>query len=199
MQNHGGYRDRYDNFNTDVYGTKIRYSDVNQYLSLAHQSDLAIQKLVEYFSGADEPVVLCFFGDHQPSLNSSFYRKLNGKGMSGLTIDELERFYQIPFFIWTNYKSGSGDVELTSINFLSTMLLDRAGIALPPYQRFLADLMEVVPAMNARAYYSKSEGRFLHYGEGAVEEEVWLERYRVLQYNGLFDRKNQSKVFFDKN
>ncbi|MCI8490482.1 MAG: LTA synthase family protein [Lachnospiraceae bacterium] len=199
MQNHGGYRDRYDNFNTDVYGTKIRYSDVNQYLSLAHQSDLAIQKLVEYFSGADEPVVLCFFGDHQPSLNSSFYRKLNGKGMSGLTIDELERFYQIPFFIWTNYESGSGDVELTSINFLSTMLLDRAGIALPPYQRFLADLMEVVPAMNARAYYSKSEGRFLHYGEGAVEEEVWLERYRVLQYNGLFDRKNQSKVFFDKN
>ena len=198
MQNHGGYRDLYDNFTTDVYGINIRYPDVNQYLSLAHQSDLAIQELVEYFSQEEEPVVLCFFGDHQPSLNTSFYRKLNGKGMSGLTIDELEKFYQVPFFIWTNYESESQNVELTSLNFLSVMLLERAGISLPAYQQFLADLMEVIPAMNARAYYSREAGRFLHYGEGTLLEEVWIERYRVLQYNGLFDDKNRSELFFGR-
>ena len=41
MQNHGGYRDTYDNFKNDVFGTNIYYSDVNQFLSLAHQTDLA--------------------------------------------------------------------------------------------------------------------------------------------------------------
>ena len=50
--------------------------------------------------------------------------------------------------------------------------------------------------MNERAYFSKSAGRYVHYGKGSKEEEFWIENYRVLQYNGLFDEKNQSEVFF---
>ena len=76
------------------------------------------------------------------------------------------------------------------------MLLERAGIDLPPYQKFLSELMQTVPAMNERAYFSKSAGRYVHYGKGSKEEEFWIENYRVLQYNGLFDEKNQSEVFF---
>lgn len=196
MQNHGGYTDYYGNFKTDTYGMNVSYADVNQYLSLAHQTDLAIEELVTYFSNVDEPVVICFFGDHQPSLNSAFYRRLNGKGLSGLTVDELQELYTVPFFIWTNYESESETVERTSLNFLSTMLLQQAGIELPPYHQFLADLMEVVPAMNARAYYSEGMQKYVHYGEGTAKEEKWLEKYQILQYNGLFDDKNRSELFF---
>lgn len=198
MQNHGGYRDFYENFDTDVYGTKIRYPDVNQYLSLVHQSDLAIEKLIGYFSKTKRPVVVCFFGDHQPSLNTAFYGRLNGKGLSGLTLSELEELYTVPFFIWTNYGSESRTVERTSLNFLSTMLLERAGLPLPPYHQFLSDLMEVVPAINARAYYSNNLKSFVHFGDGSIEDEVWVERYRNLQYNGLFDEKNKSELFFGR-
>ena len=196
MQNHGGYRDTYENFETDVYGTNIFYSDVNQYLSLAHQTDLAVKDLISYFSKEKEPVVICFFGDHQPSLNTAFYRRLNGKGLSGLTLEELEELYEVPFFIWTNYESESETVERTSLNFLSTMLLERAGIPLSPYQSFLSDLRKEVPAMNARAYYSNDRKKYVHYGEGSKKEEVWMDRYRSLQYNGLFDDKNRSAEFF---
>lgn len=198
MQNHGGYRDFYENFKTDIYGKNIRYPDVNQYLSLVHQSDLAIEKLISYFSRVEDPVVICFFGDHQPSLNSAFYKKINGKGLSGLTLEELEALYTVPFFIWSNYSSESKTVRRTSINFLSTMLLERAGIPLPPYHQFLSDLMEVVPAMNARAYYSKDLKKYVHYGEGSIKEEVWIEKYQNLQYNGLFDKKKKSKLFFGR-
>lgn len=197
MQNHGGYRDSYDNFQNDTYGINIRYPDVNQYLSLLHQSDLALKDLIAYFSKQEEPVVLCFFGDHQPSLNTAFYRRLNGKGISGLSIGELEEFYQVPYFIWSNYAFEGENTEYTSLNFLSTMLLARAGISLPPYQRFLSDLMQEVPQMNARAYFSKSKGKYVHYGDGSKEEELWIEKYKILQYNGLFDKKHQSSVFFD--
>ena len=196
MQNHGGYMERYENFPIDVWGTNIGYPDVNQYLSLAHQTDKAVAKLIHYFKKVDEPVIICFFGDHQPSLNTSFYHKLNGKGMSGLSTDELQEFFEVPFFIWTNYESESETVERTSLNFLSTMLLERAGIALPEYNQFLADLMEVVPAMNVRAFYSKENGRYVHYGNGSVEEKVWLEKYQILQYNGLFDNRNRNNEFF---
>ena len=196
MQNHGGYTDTYDNFNADVYGTNIRYFDVNQYLSLAHQSDLALEELITYFSNVDEPVAICFFGDHQPSLNTSFYRRLNRKGLSGLTLEELEALFEVPYFIWTNYESESSEGEMASLNFLSTMLLEKAGIDLPSYQSFLKDLKEVIPAMNARGYYSKTLGEYVHYGDGMAEEDEWLKKYQILQYNDLFDNKNRSQVFF---
>lgn len=198
MQNHGGYTDFYEDFETDVYGSNFRYPDADQYLSLIHQSDLALKELIGYFSNMEEPVVICFFGDHQPSLNSSFYRRLNGKGLSGLSLGELEEFYQVPFFIWTNYESESMENLQVSFNFLSALLFEKAGIALSPYQQFLADLNKVVPAMNPRGYYSKNLKRFVHYGEGAMEEESWIEKYRILQYNGLFDDRGRSRLFFER-
>ena len=143
-------------------------------------------------------MILCFFGDHQPSLNTAFYRRLNGKGLSGLTLGELEALYTVPFFIWSNYESESETIERTSLNFLSAMLLERAGLRIPAYQRFLLDLSEHVPAMNARGYYSNEKGRYVHYGEGGREEELWIGQYRNLQYNGLFDDKKRNKLFFGR-
>ncbi len=196
MQNHGGYTEKYDNFTEEARMLGVNYADVNQYLSLVHESDQALEYLISYFESVDEPVEIVFFGDHQPSLSSSFYPYLNGKGLSGLTEDELEALYTVPFFIWTNYDTPEETVEITSLNFLSTMALERAGIELPAYNQFLSDMMEVVPAINARGYYSKSQGRFIHIEEAEGEEADWIRDYEILQYNNMFDRKGQSEVFF---
>ena len=101
MQNHGGYAQTYENFPENYYKTGRSYTDANQYFSLVRESDDAVRDLINYFSGVDEPVEIVFFGDHQPSLNSNFYPILNGKGLSGLTLEELENLYTVPFFIWT--------------------------------------------------------------------------------------------------
>ena len=162
MQNHGGYGEPYDNFYEACYKIGRSYTDANQYLSLVHESDKAVKNLIEYFSKVDDPVEIVFFGDHQPSLNSNFYPLLNGKGMSGLTEDELEALYTVPFFIWTNYDTPEETVDITSLNFLSTMTLERAGIELPAYNKFLADMMETVPAINSRGYYSKEKQCYQH-------------------------------------
>lgn len=196
MQNHGGYTEKYENFNEQVRMLGLNYPDVNQYLSLLHESDKALEYLISYFENVEEPVEIVFFGDHQPSLSSSFYPYLNGKGLSGLTEDELEALYTVPFFIWTNYESEEEEVEITSLNFLATLALERAGIALPAYNQFLSDMMEVVPAINSRGYYSKSEGRFIHVEDAKGEEAEWIQKYEILQYNNMFDRKGQSEVFF---
>lgn len=196
MQNHGGYTEKYDNFTEAARMLGVNYPDVNQYLSLVHESDQALEYLISYFESVDEPVEIVFFGDHQPSLSSSFYPYLNGKGLSGLTEDELEALYTVPFFIWTNYDTPEETIEITSLNFLSTMALERAGIELPAYNQFLSDMMEVVPAINSRGYYSKSQGCFLHIEEAQGEEADWIRDYEILQYNNMFDRKGQSEVFF---
>lgn len=196
MQNHGGYGQAYDNFEEECFKIGRSYTDANQYFSLIHESDQAVKKLIAYFSKQEDPVEIVFFGDHQPSLCSSFYPLLNGKGLSGLTEDELENLYKVPFFIWTNYDTPEETVDITSLNFLSTMALERAGISLPPYNRFLAQMSEKVPAINSRGYYSETEGKFLHIDEAQGEEAEWIRQYRILQYNSMFDRKGRSQVFF---
>ena len=199
MQNHGGYGEPYDNFDEECYKVGRSYTDANQYLSLVHESDKAVQNLIEYFSKVDDPVEIVFFGDHQPSLNSNFYPILNGKGMSGLTEDELEALYTVPFFIWTNYDTQEETVDITSLNYLSTMTLERAGIELPAYNKFLADMMETVPAINSRGYYSKEKGCYQHIDDATGEEAAWIKRYHMLQYNSMFDKKGRSNLFFPYN
>lgn len=196
MQNHGGYTTTYENFQENYYKMGRSYTDANQYFSLIRESDEALEELITYFSQVDEPVEIVFFGDHQPSLTKGFYALLNGKGLSGLTLEELENLYTVPFFIWTNYDTPEEMVEITSLNFLSTMALERAGIDLPPYNQFMADLQEVVPAINARGYYSWDKGRYLYVENAMGEEYLWISKYQSLQYNGLFDEKNISEVFF---
>ena len=196
MQNHGGYTDEYPNFTENVRMTNGYYSDVNQYLSLVNTSDQALEKLINYFSNVDQKVEIVFFGDHQPSLNSSFYRQMNGKGLSGLTIDELEELFTVPFFIWTNYDSETQTDVHTSLNYLSTMVLDKAGLPLTPYHKFLEDLQTKVPAMNSRGFYSTQDGEYKHYVDATGEEKEMLDQYQILQYNDMFDKKNRSDVFF---
>lgn len=196
MQNHGGYTEKYSNFNEEVRMLGIDYPDVNQYLSLLHESDQALEYLISYFEQVDEPVEIVFFGDHQPSLSSSFYPYLNGKGLSGLTLDELENLYTVPFFIWTNYDTEESEMEITGLNYLSTLALERAGLELPAYNQFLSDMMEEIPAINARGYYSKRAGRFLHFEDATGEEAEWLQNYEILQYNNMFDEKGKSTLFF---
>ena len=76
-------------------------------------------------------------------------------------------------------------------------LLDTAGISLPPYYRFMADLETAVPAMNALGYYSKDTNSFMRYEDAIGVEADWINHYAALQYNNLFDKRNISLFFED--
>lgn len=196
MQNHGGYTEKYDNFAEKIRVLAGNYPDANQYLSLLNESDKALEYLIRYFENVEEPVEIVFFGDHQPSLRTDFYKKLNGKGLSGLTVTELQNLYKVPFFIWTNYESEEEEIPITSLNYLSTLALECAGLPLPAYNRFLKSMMEYVPAINSRGFYSAAEGRYKYLSEAEGEEVDWIRQYETLQYNNMFDREGQSKLFF---
>lgn len=196
MQNHGGYTSSYENFEENYYKVGRSYSDANQYFSLVRESDDALKELISYFSSMEEPVEIVFFGDHQPSLTSKFYKLLNGKGLSGLTLEELQNLYKVPFFVWTNYDTPEEKVDVTSLNYLSTITLERAGVDLPAYHQFLRDLRKVIPAINARGYYSLEKGKYVHVEDATGTEAKWLSKYENLQYNNIFDEKNTSEIFF---
>ena len=196
MQNHGGYTEKYTSFPENIRVLGGTYEDANQYLSLLNNSDKALEKFITYFENVEEPVEIVFFGDHLPSLKSKFFKSLNGKGLSGLNLQELQDLYTIPFMIWTNYDTEEVEIEISSINYLSTLTLERAGLPMPAYNQFLMDLMEQIPAINSRGYYSISEGKYKYLDEAEGEEAEWINKYEMLQYNNMFDLKEQSELFF---
>lgn len=103
MQNHGSYT--YDGGNYEqtisLVGYDDEYPDVEQYLSLIHETDRAVEYLLSYFEQVDEEVVIAFFGDHQPRIDENFYDQLNGTDTS--TLDGQQKRYLVPFFVWANY------------------------------------------------------------------------------------------------
>ncbi|MBQ9827467.1 MAG: sulfatase-like hydrolase/transferase [Lachnospiraceae bacterium] len=196
MQNHGGYYYSGEGRTPTVKleGYEGTYPDVEQYLGCAHESDSAIQFLLDYYSRVDDPVVICIFGDHFPNINSKFLEELHGGEF--VTLDEQQLKQTVPYIVWANYDIKEEDPDLTCLSMMSSIVYDVAGIEQPPYNRFLQDMKEVIPTWNALGYYSKSQGGFIEYDDAEGIEAEWIFKYRCLQYNNLFDIEHRSTRLF---
>ena len=199
MQNHGGYTTSYENFTEDVslQVPDKEYSDVNRYLSLVKKSDEAIEKLINYFSNQDEKTIIVFFGDHFPALNEEFYESLYGKSLDELNIDETQKMYKVPFFIWANYDIEEQQIDCTSINYLSSILLKTTNLSMTKYDKFLLELQNNVFAINSKGYLD-SEGKFKEVPnsfDSIIDNEL-LNKYRLIQYNNMFDYDNKNEDMF---
>ncbi|MCR4722310.1 MAG: sulfatase-like hydrolase/transferase [Eubacteriales bacterium] len=195
MQNHGGYKYAGSNYTQSVSLVDYdEFPDVEQYLSLIHESDKAVQYLISYFENVDDDVVIVFFGDHQPKIDESFYEAVGA--VQDDSLDERQKRYKVPFFIWANYEIEEEYIDCVSLNFLSTYVYDVAGISLPPYNQFLSEMETVIPAINANGFYSLVTSCYLDFDEADEVEAKWLNMYEILQYNCIFDEKNRNGVFF---
>ena len=104
--------------------------------------------------------------------------------------------YTVPFLIWANFDIEERTVECTSLSYLGRYLLEVVGLELPPFYRFLKEMEQHVPAINGMGYYSREAGAYLRSERPDPEEAAWIEKYEILQYNGLHDKKNISSAFF---
>lgn len=177
MQNHGGYSESGFEADVQTVGLNGTYRDVNQYLSLMKLTDAALEKLVEGLKQTEEPVVLLVFGDHQPSLQPGFYEEIGNPSEVQL--------HMVPFLIWKNYEQEAEELPLTSINYLSTLLMESAGLEKPAYYRFLSEAMQVVPCLSGAGIVE--DGQYLRISDATGEAAEALRDYEWLQYANLFD------------
>lgn len=196
MQNHGGYIAEPGTYNHTVTLTDApgQYPAVEQYLSLLNASDKAMAYLFERLENTEEDTVVLIFGDHQPKLDTEFYRQLNGGELD--TLPEQMTQYTIPFVIWANYDIEEKDLGLISMNYLAGHLLDAAGLERTPFHQYLAELEQTIPAMNALGYYSKTRGGFAGFSQARGDEAEAISTYKKVQYNAIFDRSGISETFF---
>lgn len=196
MQNHGDYIYTGENYTQTVFleGYEMEHPMAEQYLTLLNKSDWAMEQFFKELEALEENTVVLFFGDHFPQVEGDFFEEVHGGAFETLSEQMLQ--YTVPFFLWANYDIPEQTVECTSLNYLGRYLLETAGLELSPYYRFLKELEENIPAINGLGYYSASRQEYIPVFQAEGEEADWLNRYAVLQYNGLFERKKQSTVFF---
>ena len=155
MQNHSGYNtgllpaDKQLNLSIDGQVD----AEVNEYLSLIEESDRALERFVAQLRELDRPVVLVFFGDHQPFFPDEYNDKWFS-GEDGAT--HAMRLWQTDYIVWANYDvagrgQSSGSMDL-STNYLGTTMMDLIGAPLNNYQKAQLTLRGALPAINSTGF-----------------------------------------------
>ena len=200
MQNHGSYSTDMPAVKVTVKPTdeSLQYSQLEEYLSLAYESDKAFEELTEYFSKVDHKVILLMFGDHQPSLSESVLKALEPEMYEeDASVEEREKKYTVPYIMWANFDLPEEPeaLETTSPCYLRSFLLENAGIEGSAYDRFVSEVRKSYPAINVLGYYD-AEGNAHELSE-AWDEEL-LAEYRKAGYYNLFDHKKVNWDLFTK-
>ena len=197
MQNHGGYSTPLGNFRPSVSvvspddGYDLTTMEI--YLSLMRESDSAFKSLIKYFNEVDEKTIILFFGDHQP--HDYAIRSLLEQNGYGFTKEEMDQNRRIvPYVLWANYPIEEQEELDISANFLSSLLMETAGLEQSPYGYFLSNLRKTIPVMTP-SYYSDHNNRY-GYAEASKEHKLLFNEYEMLQYNRLFETARRVERLF---
>lgn len=203
MQNHGGYADKYENFDEKIYlvddnGEPItKYPQTNQYLSLIYETDKATEQLINYFSNQDEPTIICVFGDHQPTIENEVIAQAFGtENTHNLTLEQTQLRYCTPFYIWANYDIEEKEIEKLSVNYLSSYLIDIAGLEMPVLNRYLLQLSKTLPVIDTVGYIDADNNYYTYDQE--TQFSNLISGYKKICYNYLFDEENYSTWLYQR-
>ena len=199
MQNHSGYETGLipSELETDYRIDGTYDPEVNEYLALIDESDRALEDFLAELEQLDRPVVVVFFGDHQPffpsDFNDAWFKDEDDAVHS-------ERLYHTEYVIWANYdlagNEQQSDQEDISTNYLGAEVLNLIGAPLSDYQKAQLALRENMPAINMIGFQDRS-GTW-HLSEAAASEVASLpdafaaaikarEDLAKMQYLKLFD------------
>lgn len=185
MQNHGAYNmrntpaDILTGYHVDNAGNN---DDLNEYLSVINASDADLQAFVERLRTIGKPVVLVFFGDHQPGISPAYN---DASFPSEQEPGHSARTYQTRYVIWANYDvAGSDQVapEVTvSASNLGATLMNAIGAPLSRYQKAELFSTTVVPQISSLGYQSL-DGTWHQMTDAQGAEEKDLADLRTMLY-----------------
>ena len=142
IQNHGGYDPTNMPAEDIVHYSPAGVTDqatldqLAVYLGCIEASDRDLNYFIDQLRQLDRPVILLFFGDHQPGItaqiNDALYPNEDPTAHNW-------RIYETNYFIWANYDV-AGNTQTNAVselgaNALAAQLLNMAGAPLTDYQK----------------------------------------------------------------
>ena len=200
MPIHSPYDRTFANFDETIRLTSPvgDYRKVDQYLSLVKVTDDDFRNLTEYFKQQSEPTIILMFGDHQPYVESEFYSEVMGQPVTEMDEETLQNRYITNFVLWANYPIPSGRIDAISVNYLSTLLLQVAGLEMTDYNRYLAHLYQDLPVVTGVGCIDRNGQFFLASNDDDESENIIQEMrdYRYIAYNNVANIKDRERSVF---
>lgn len=169
-------------------------SQIDEYVSSIARSQREFSEFLGELEQREEPIVVIFFGDHQPGFVDEL---ANYDGTAeNASITEAQQRYVTPYLIWTNSEElasaaaeelaqNEADLANTSLNYLAADALKAAGLELDDYFSFLYETQKSLVAINLNGYCG-SDGEWHWNGTSSAYDEV-LANLSMVQYYNLFD------------
>lgn len=164
-QNHGPYAGDKVWFAEDfVPQNDLSSSDyhiVNNYLDGIQDTGRHLLAMVDAFRSIDEPVILVFFGDHNPWLGeqSVTYDAL-GIDIRSQSEESFYNYYATDYLIWANDAAKEvlgndfvGEGPTVSPCFLMNVLFEQCGWEGPGYTKLTDEVMSATPLIHATRRY----------------------------------------------
>ena len=196
MQNHSGYSrggipERYQvDYAPEGVDDAGMVDQINEYLGCIEASDDALRQFIADLEALDRPVLVVFFGDHQPG----FSRDINDLFYPGESdAEHQQRIYQTSFFVWANYDVEGAerfaDITNVTTSNLSALALEIAGVPLSDYQETVLQESKVASAYNAFGVCD-AEGTWYDTDSGEVPEDLGkaLDVLQRAQYLRFIDK-----------
>ncbi|MDF2670860.1 MAG: sulfatase [Paenibacillus sp.] len=194
MQNHSPYEtSRYYDYPIDIQGnlTSDARDLLNTYVRGVQDADQSLKLLIDYFSAAEEPTYIVFFGDHLPTLGYEYDVYFQGgliqsRNSAEWSLEEMLSMHSTPLIIWSNVPSEMKIPPVLSSSSLGAYMLDMLQFEKPAFWAANEELNRQLPGMiNGLAVDSE---RNLYAGvPPSLLSEV--DRYSKLQYDLLFGKQ----------
>lgn len=200
VQNHGGYTGEISELpeKVTITGYEGQYTETENYLTLAHESDRALGEFLTYLENYDEPTIVVFYGDHQPAIETGFIEMAMNKNESDFTLEDRQKMYQVPFFIWSNYDMEEETIDAMSINYLSTLMCEKLGLPMTGMQKYLQELRLQLPVINSVCMID-AQKQYRLKTDIMKDNSMGFIQYNQIIYNYMFDTKNRLDTFYQLN
>ena len=179
------YYDREDDLWTgESISDSTRYQ-INNYLSLIHETQEVLMNELEKLRDSPIPTVVMIYGDHKPWFGDEVYTELNIP-ITMETEQGMIDYLGTPYLIWANqaaknvlHDDMTGNGPMTSPGYLLNILFERLGWKGPAYMQFTEEIRMHIPVICSKGGYIE---------EGAYTQSLsengkkLMKQYQDVQY-----------------
>ena len=104
----------------------------------------------------------------------------------------MQRKYQVPYVIWSNYGLNLTDKGDFSANYLGAVLLEEAGLPLSDFRKFQLEAMHTYPVIS-KYRLSNALGEDVSFDASYTDE--LLDQYKAFEYDKMFAKQYTQEVY----
>ena len=153
---------------------------LSEYLACIDESDRALSEFLAKLEQLDRPVVVVFFGDHQPALSQIVNDALYPQEEDEFTHNR--RIYETTYSIWANYDVAGNDQTSERMDaspaYLGAMTAEMIGAPLTDFQKAQLVTREEVPAVSLVGLET-SDGTWLSTVESSDLPEAYYDLAKI--------------------